>query len=488
VSDSTEPTPDAGRSLRRRGRTLYQLEGRHTGMLLARFVALPLLALAAVVVPLDDVTGRDRWLGVLTCAGAVAVCALLALVPRRSPRILLLAANAVLVVDGAVVAALALLSGGHDSPALWLLPLTVLAATLGFSIANGVKAAVLAAIVVGTVHLVDGGTEGTLDDHVPLAALTLAVLVVGAAMSRVNEREIAHQRAVAVASDRASVALGEAEGREAILAACLSGARALMPGWTVAIDTEREAGAERLWREDGHVHMEIPLVARAPRTDTDASPSVTDDRFGVMTLRRPASAGAMQVRRSRVSALENVVRTAAVTLSRDALLTQLARLSASDPLTGLANRRAFDADLTAEVARARRSGVPVGLALVDVDHFKRFNDTHGHQAGDEALIAVARALRESARVEDRVCRIGGEEFALILPGAGTEAAVEVGERVRRAIEAIVIPYGRVTASIGITTGDGSDDEEALIAAADANLYRAKDGGRNRVVADAPAAA
>jgi diguanylate cyclase (GGDEF)-like protein len=160
---------------------------------------------------------------------------------------------------------------------------------------------------------------------------------------------------------------------------------------------------------------------------------------------------------------------------------RLVALATTDPLTSLANRRSFRDRLEAECARSVRAGAPLGLALVDLDHFKRVNDTHGHQAGDAVLRELALRLRRSARREDVVARVGGEEFAWLLPEADLDAAMEAAERLRRRIAEEPFPIvGRITASIGVATLDAGPDE--LVRDADRALYRAKDAGRDLCVA------
>lgn len=168
-------------------------------------------------------------------------------------------------------------------------------------------------------------------------------------------------------------------------------------------------------------------------------------------------------------------------------LAALADLAHRDPLTGLANRRAFDEALRREVARARRSGAPLAVVALDVDHFKRVNDAHGHAAGDAVLVAVAARAAAALRAGDLLARVGGEELAALLPGAGLGAATEVAERVRAAIAATPLEGGgrslRVTASLGCAALEPADpDGAALQARADARLYEAKRAGRDRVVA------
>lgn len=164
---------------------------------------------------------------------------------------------------------------------------------------------------------------------------------------------------------------------------------------------------------------------------------------------------------------------------------RLAALAVTDPLTGLANRRAFDDTLARESALAERGTRALSLALFDVDHFKAFNDGFGHPAGDVVLGQVAEHLRAASRAGDVVARVGGEEFAILLPGADLDGAVALAERVRELVAAGPWPNRPVTVSAGVAvcrTGDGS----TLVAAADRALYQAKRLGRNRVeTADQP---
>jgi diguanylate cyclase (GGDEF)-like protein len=155
---------------------------------------------------------------------------------------------------------------------------------------------------------------------------------------------------------------------------------------------------------------------------------------------------------------------------------QLAALAHNDALTGIPNRRAWDLDLVREMIRARRTGAPLHLGLLDVDHFKRFNDTNGHQAGDLLLKSAAAAWKAQLREGDMLARYGGEEFAILLVGCSQAEAVAILDRVRAAT-----PLGE-TVSIGVVQWDGEQTPEQLIGGADDALYRAKEQGRDRVVA------
>ncbi|MTJ81828.1 MAG: diguanylate cyclase [Telmatospirillum sp.] len=172
----------------------------------------------------------------------------------------------------------------------------------------------------------------------------------------------------------------------------------------------------------------------------------------------------------------------------------LANLSVTDGLTGVANRRHFDDALSREFSRAARSRTPLSLIMIDVDHFKRYNDHYGHQAGDDCLRKVAALLQRSAqRVTDVAARYGGEEFAVILPGTDTPAAARLAEGIRRAVERGSIPhaaspFATVTISIGIASlsSAGVVGPDSLIGAADQALYRAKQAGRNQIQIAPPA--
>ncbi|HET7845630.1 MAG TPA: diguanylate cyclase [Xanthomonadales bacterium] len=165
---------------------------------------------------------------------------------------------------------------------------------------------------------------------------------------------------------------------------------------------------------------------------------------------------------------------------------ELQRESVTDPLTKLSNRRFFDQHLDLEFTRTQRGEGPLGLLMVDIDHFKQFNDRFGHAEGDEVLKIVARALRDSVRRHDLVCRYGGEEFAVLLPGAGAHEAAQLGEVLRKSIEQRHFTRGPITVSIGAaSTSDARNrDARTLFGTADEALYRAKAQGRNRVVVDA----
>ncbi|MBU0748758.1 MAG: diguanylate cyclase [Gammaproteobacteria bacterium] len=189
-------------------------------------------------------------------------------------------------------------------------------------------------------------------------------------------------------------------------------------------------------------------------------------------------------------------------------LDKLRQLSSTDALTGVANRRALDETLLQECKRAQRSKNPLSLLLLDVDHFKTFNDTYGHGAGDKALVAVANAMLEATnRPADLVARYGGEEFSVVLPGTGESGALAVATKLAQKIREKQVPHsgslsGLLTVSIGIASFDPNSSEwdestesfrgnasgaaahdvaSALLEAADQALYSAKQTGRSKAV-------
>ena len=185
--------------------------------------------------------------------------------------------------------------------------------------------------------------------------------------------------------------------------------------------------------------------------------------------------------------VEQFANHAALALSNVWLLEQVQSLAHTDALTQIANRMRFDEVLAAEISRSSRTGEPLGLLMLDIDHFKSLNDTLGHQAGDDTLRAVAQAIAAECRDFDTVARYGGEEFAVIVPMADAESCARTGERLRRVVERMELPRP-ITVSVGTAAyPDNALDADALVRAADLALYESKFGGRNRVTAATVAA-
>lgn len=191
------------------------------------------------------------------------------------------------------------------------------------------------------------------------------------------------------------------------------------------------------------------------------------------------------VSRDELGELARVFNTMAETLEKDQVA--LEELATHDGLTGLLNHREFQRRLQIEVERARRYQHPLSLLMIDIDHFKKFNDTYGHQSGDIVLRVLAEQMRQGVRTVDYSARYGGEEFAIILPEMPASSAIAVAERLRKSIasQSTALDRGQtvnITVSIGVATfPEDADSNDKLIAAADRALYAAKSAGRNRVL-------
>jgi len=176
----------------------------------------------------------------------------------------------------------------------------------------------------------------------------------------------------------------------------------------------------------------------------------------------------------------------AMTETLSARSESLQHAALTDSLTGMQNRRFFDDALREYLQEFRRIEKPVGLMVLDLDHFKQVNDTHGHDVGDDVLRAVARCLKDLTRYHDVVARMGGEEFAIVAPNMNDESLVKLAERIRRAVGALMIETSnvhiRVTISVGLSIWNGRESAEEFYRRADKMLYEAKRLGRNRVCA------
>jgi diguanylate cyclase (GGDEF)-like protein len=174
----------------------------------------------------------------------------------------------------------------------------------------------------------------------------------------------------------------------------------------------------------------------------------------------------------------------------DQLISSLNLAALTDPLTGLLNRRAFEMRIHEEAARSARQGTPLSMLALDIDHFKRVNDRHGHPAGDAVLVSIAEVIAQTARAPDVVARVGGEEFSVLLVDADVEAAQVVAERIRVAVEDATHGHiGRLTIRLGVAGLALEEEAPALTLQRDADrlLYVAKETGRNRVVTGAAGA-
>jgi diguanylate cyclase (GGDEF)-like protein len=248
---------------------------------------------------------------------------------------------------------------------------------------------------------------------------------------------------------------------------------------------------------EGSVAREDSTVAEAMRDQHTVGRLTTSGALGLVVPLRAGgrSLGALELRLAEplaeddVKIVELLAAAAAVALQNAHLYQETQRLATTDALTGLSNYRHFHDLLTLEVERARRMEYPVGLVIMDLDHFKSVNDRHGHPMGDVALRLVADQLRKRLRRTDVVGRIGGEEFGAILPGDSLAEVAIVAEKLRRSVEELPPLRGGMatstatpmTLSVGGTSlGFNEVDAQLLISCADQALYQAKGNGRNQV--------
>jgi two-component system, cell cycle response regulator len=417
-------------------------------------------------------------------------------------------------------------AGGISGPVVYVIVLHVICVTLLGSFRTGLKLALWHSLVVMSVlKAVDtallpahGVVQGF--ESLPYGVFLVAVWVTAmmtSGLGAVNERELRRRRYDEEALRRLAGALHEADTgakvAEALLDFTVDAADSplaavhchvpegsAVPAVDLAVRKHRDHDAEPL-RAVGAPPPGSLLAAAVDRGSTLLAAVKGPDRWvddvlegarrvvavpfgldgsgsGVLTFQDDARSGS-RIERRRVGVAEQAVAHAATAFARVALLEHLQASALTDGLTGVANRRAFDAAFDRELSVAARGGAPVSVLIIDLDHFKQLNDTYGHQAGDDVLRGVGAALRSCVRPGDVAARYGGEEFALILPGATADDAVAVARRLRTVLREVEAPRP-ITASLGIACQRGAGLSAAeLLATADTALYAAKAGGRDR---------
>lgn len=513
------------------------LPNRDLDRLVERFGALLVVrvGIAATVVVVASfarsVIGIDVVvIGPLT--GAYLVFAVLAEVARRRAKWRIDLQTIMQLVDVSYIALVMAPTGGPRSQLVFLLYVHLIAVTLLGNHRTGIRMALIDSLVFVTLdtfsvnsrlsHLL--GTPASAVTQPPTSAVVLSILafwlIAGCTSfySWVNERELRRSKEELEGLANMSLALERTTCPEEIMQVLLSssvrafrfprGAVLLgLPDGTTAMATvhaSREVPAapmvavparpdvvvERAWAERG------PVLARAldPLLDANLYRLLPNAR-NVVVLPLTAEGeplGALAVERGgpfgvklpvrAVTMLNQFAANAAMAVRNARLMAEVERLANEDGLTGLANHRVFEEVLAREAARSRRSHEPLGLIIFDIDHFKRVNDTYGHQAGNDVLRRVARVLAAGARDIDLVARYGGEEFTVILPNCSLDDAVGVAERMRSALSGDPQLAG-ITLSAGVASMPANAaDEEALIAAADEAMYTSKRSGRDRTTA------
>ena len=473
------------------------------------------LLIATAVIVIAAVMGDPRQRVLPIAASYVAVTAILEIIRRVAGRRGLRTLSATFLLDGVFLAIAVSLTGGYDSPMLFLVFLQVMAVTLLVSYRTGLKVAVWYVLLLFAGHAaaeaeVAGIDSPGSDREAALSALAFLIFAIGAAaFSSINERALRRSRA----DLRSLVELGAALERagdttEVMDALARHGLR--LGYQRVAALVERQG----TWRgavadERGIVRIETAgeaglrvahtMAGRQPQLVKELDEGIADvvlpnarnvvliplvaegEELGVVVGEWGHRLGA-HIPAATVDSLEQSAGRTALALRDAWQVAEIERLATRDGLTGLANRRLFEESLEREVARARRRSTPLSLVVLDVDHFKDINDTFGHPAGDAVLREVGDALTSKSKDSDLAARYGGDEFVILLPDCNAENALVVAERLRTAVQEHATTLTVTTSAGTASLPDNAGDAGRLVAAADAALYQAKRDGRDRSVA------
>ena len=493
--------------------------GRRVGLLQVLRLVLVSLTLGIPAL-LPGPSGADA---VAALAGVGAVYAVVTagteLVRRRVRPHGSLLLGGLILFDGVYLASVLALTGGPGSVLAFLVLVHVVAVTLLLSFRTGLKAALWHALLLFAMSwlqragVVDEGPGTSAEQSAVIVTVALLLLAVASAwFSSLNEGQLrrgkTEARILAGMAGRMAALRHPEELVQALLVAvgdAFVGRRTV-----VVVHDDDGGGTARAFTLAGGTLDEV-ASGPAPIDDgpADASPTLArrlvDDDQALLARALPGADNVVVVplvvegrtlgslavewgggRRMRVSAgtvalLGQLAAHAALALRTAALQAEIERLARTDALTGLPNRRVFQETLARELAVAARRGTSCGLVVLDVDHFKSVNDTHGHQAGDDVLRRIGAVLAEVCRGTDVAVRYGGEEFAVVVPDCTPPEALAVAERVRAAVAAspAAVP---VTMSAGVATFPAdAGDPTGLVAAADTALYQAKRQGRDRSV-------
>jgi diguanylate cyclase (GGDEF)-like protein len=427
-----------------------------------------------------------------------------------------------LLADGIYLAWVLYETGGSQSPLRFLVYLHIIGVTLLASYRTGLKIALwhsllfFVAFYAQAAGILDpiekDAASGAINQSMVFNVVAFWVVALStASFSSINERELRRRKVDLEAMNETAQRLEhvidpneiadvllEAVGKEfgfkrgAVLAAPHGGVPTLMayrgPSDAPEVKPYVDSVMERAWES----HDPVLVRQLDPEKDKQLSALLPFARnvvvvplfaegqpLGVLAVEHSVKRGP-RIERRVVAMVQQFASHSGLALRNAWLLQQVQRMADTDALTGIANRRTFQSLLEREVSRAARNGEQVTLVMIDLDHFKAINDTHGHQTGDEVLRITAQTLAKICRDFDVPARYGGEEFAAILPSCSSKESLVVAERLRKSISEADMPIP-VTASAGVATFPAhASDPEKLIAAADEALYESKRAGRDRV--------
>ena len=418
--------------------------------------------------------------------------------------------------DGLFIAAAVTFAGGVANPFSFLLPVHLVAVTLLASYRTGLKVAIWQSLLLVTAQYLPPNVTGVEPPSARWAAVQigtfLAVAITTALCSAVNEGQLRRNRQGFQTLAEMAATLETVHDPDGVVdvllhalprgfptrrAAVMMREPARIVRWEAAgpttvapVSQQPDLVVAQCWAERAPILRRVldpvtnpVLAACLPGATNVIVIPLTADRepVGALVVEH-GGPSTVRIQASAVALLAQFAAHTALALRNARLLVEVQHLAAVDPLTGLANRRTFEATLHREIARSVRTAEDVSLLLIDVDHFKRVNDTLGHPVGDEVLRHVGRVLSTYGREVDLPARYGGEEFAVILPACPAQEAVHVAERLRAGIAGPDSPV-TITASVGVAgLPRNATTADALIAAADAALYQAKQAGRDRTVA------
>jgi diguanylate cyclase (GGDEF)-like protein len=475
--------------------------------------AVVLVLVCARVAPASLAPGLHRLVALTLGFAGVAVLGWL--VVRFRPHSVPLLPRAMLVVDAGWLVVGAHVSGGAGSPLAYAVLLHLAAVTIVASHRTGLVLAVLDTVLlvslraaVDTGLLAETAPPAGASPHEQLGVLLVVLWIVSlttTALSVLNRRELRRRRhdldALTLLTERVERAARPAAVAQTLLEAVVStyglkrgAVLVTRDGKDVVLASHGTAEAPLAGRstsvEAAHAKQGAVLVRPVSAEDDPWLSALLPAAAGVVVVPMGADSrplGALVVEaggrpsqaRRMLGGLERSAAYGALALRNASLMEAVQRLAATDGLTKIANRRAFETTLERELARATRTNEHVSLVMVDIDHFKRLNDSLGHQAGDEVLRNAAAALACACREFDTAARYGGEEFAVILPGCDPDQAREAAERLRLAVCAGPTPVP-LTASAGVATFPAhAGDAESLVRAADEALYASKRAGRDQ---------